>query len=323
MTQRSRSKTKPYANLSAHECGGSIRSNSGFNKNSFTKLFLQLSIALACSLFFKHPLLAAQNTNTEPAWYEIEVLIFSRQTPEPEHAEIWNRFLNVSFPAKLIVLDTDFQSSKLRYVAVPAEQSSEASSQAEPKLVPILPPYTHIAPRNTTLNQAKKRLQRTGNFEILSHYHWVQPLVDRKETLPLLIQAGKVYGDQFELEGTISLSVSRYLHIDSKLWLSSFTENQVLLDTWWGNANSNRYDTPLLDNAQQTQSKQCTKNFNVASRQLIAEPSADVTDYITTQIAELKQSRRMRSGEIHYLDHPLFGLIVTANPYTLPTKKRQ
>lgn len=319
MRQRPRSATRPYSGLSAYKYADAISSNNSLKKNSCTIFFLQLHIALACCLFFTPPLLAAQKTNTEPAWYEIEVLIFSRQTLEPGHAEIWNRFLNVSFPAKLIALDTDFHASNLSYVAVPAEQSSGPTSQAEPKLVPILPPYTHIAPKNTALNQARQRLQRSGNFEILSHYHWVQPLVDRKETLPLLIQAGKVYGDQYELEGTVSLSVSRYLHIDTELWLSSFTENQALPDMGSENIYSNSYDTtPQLSNVQQTQSKQCTKHFTPASPQVSEELSANTTDYITTQIAELKQSRRMRSGEIHYLDHPLFGVIVTVKPYTIP-----
>ena len=34
--------------------------------------------------------------------------------------------------------------------------------------------------------------------------------------------------------------------------------------------------------------------------------------------AELKQSRRMRSGELHYFDHPLFGLLVRIDKVTHP-----
>lgn len=32
----------------------------------------------------------------------------------------------------------------------------------------------------------------------------------------------------------------------------------------------------------------------------------------------LRESRRMRSGELHYLDHPLFGMLVRATPYQAP-----
>lgn len=294
-----------------------------FFGGALKKALITLATVFACSILFKQPLLAAStlNTSTDPTWYEIEVLIFSRVNPEAEQVEIWKRFLNVSFPSQLTVLDTDFKSSELRYHKIfPQDGNKANNSVPEAKLIPLWPPYTHMGDKNSKLNQAKKRLQRNGNFQILSHYHWVQPLVDRKETHPILVQAGKVYGDQYQLEGTIALSVSRYLHIDTNLWLSAFTENQTLLDTWWINTDNDNNETPLLSKAHQTQSRQCSKNFTTVSKQIASDNHSTAsrnltTDYITTQIAELKQSRRMRSGEIHYLDHPLFGVIVTANPY--------
>ncbi len=33
---------------------------------------------------------------------------------------------------------------------------------------------------------------------------------------------------------------------------------------------------------------------------------------------ELKESRRMRSGELHYFDHPVFGMLLRATPYEPP-----
>ena len=33
---------------------------------------------------------------------------------------------------------------------------------------------------------------------------------------------------------------------------------------------------------------------------------------------ELKESRRMRSGELHYFDHPVFGMLLRATPYEAP-----
>jgi hypothetical protein len=38
----------------------------------------------------------------------------------------------------------------------------------------------------------------------------------------------------------------------------------------------------------------------------------------TLQRFRMKQHRRMRSGEIHYLDHPMFGVVVLATPYEPP-----
>ena len=40
----------------------------------------------------------------------------------------------------------------------------------------------------------------------------------------------------------------------------------------------------------------------------------------TTGHIRFKQSRRMRSGELHYLDHPKLGVIVRIDPVTIPTE---
>jgi hypothetical protein len=37
---------------------------------------------------------------------------------------------------------------------------------------------------------------------------------------------------------------------------------------------------------------------------------------VPLQSYRMQQSRRMRSGEMHYLDHPFFGLIVKFTRYT-------
>ena len=34
-------------------------------------------------------------------------------------------------------------------------------------------------------------------------------------------------------------------------------------------------------------------------------------------VYSMQQSRRMRSGELHYLDHPVFGLAIKVTPYKL------
>ncbi|HEY9032743.1 MAG TPA: CsiV family protein, partial [Pseudomonadales bacterium] len=35
-------------------------------------------------------------------------------------------------------------------------------------------------------------------------------------------------------------------------------------------------------------------------------------------VAVMRQQRRLRSREIHYIDHPLFGLVVEIRPFELP-----
>ena len=39
--------------------------------------------------------------------------------------------------------------------------------------------------------------------------------------------------------------------------------------------------------------------------------------------ALVNESRRLRSGEVHYLDHPVLGMIVRAGPVDIPSVLRE
>ena len=70
----------------------------------------------------------------------------------------------------------------------------------------------------------------------------------------------------YEVEGTISMTRGRYLHIDVQLWMN---EHGSLIDK-------------------------------------------------RNSFIELRESRRMRSREVHYLDHPAFGMLVNVVPADVP-----
>jgi hypothetical protein len=57
-----------------------------------------------------------------------------------------------------------------------------------------------------------------------------------------------------------------------------------------------------------------------AGNEAMPADTADI-DLLKYRVFRLQQSRRMRSSEIHYLDHPLFGVIAQVTPYELPQPK--
>jgi len=320
---------KPHPKSTAHNMINSFAQGSAASTKTSSIGFLLTATLIISGMIFSLNLHAAEEIETEdtsPSWYEIELVIFSRVNPDPSHNEYWNQYLKLSFPSKLGVLDTNFSPSKLRYVEVEEKEEEKPNANKEnaasKKLVPVYPPYTNLEIKSTRLLYAENRLKQNGQFKILSHTRWVQPLTEKESSIPLLFQAGNIYNDLYELEGTILVSVSRYIHIDSNLWLSSFTENQTLLDTWWSEADEEQTLVPAFNQSQFTKSNQCSKNFNLINTQNVKEDARQEQsiDYIITQIAQMKQSRRMRSNEVHYLDHPLFGIIVTTKPYSLPVE---
>lgn len=110
------------------------------------------------------------------------------------------------------------------------------------------------------------------------------------------------------LDGTIELVVSRYLHIHADLYFTRSVE--------W-------------DEAVMARGRGADALAGVASDGEAADDDEDAppaTEAIAPAIARgpddeamlsfpFRQSRRMRSGELHYLDHPLIGILVLVTPY--------
>ena len=117
-----------------------------------------------------------------------------------------------------------------------------------------------------------------GGYRILGHGRWHQRIASRGEQTPILIQLGDFLKDGLrEVEGYIELSLGRFLHVNARLW---FAVN----------------DEDVRDD-------------------LLVDPwSPDESDH---SYYELLESRRMRSGEPHYLDHPAIGILIRIDPLPL------
>jgi hypothetical protein len=148
--------------------------------------------------------------------------------------------------------------------------------------------YTSLPLSARMLNAQTRSIHRSSAFRLLHHDAWIQPIATADKSI--LIQAGEQYGDAFELDGTIALRVSRYLHVETQLWFTSF---QRVAE-----------DIPLSQFSQQPERYK---------KLLLAESRKNA--FITEQTFLLKQSRRMRSGETHYLDHPRFGVMIRIKPH--------
>jgi hypothetical protein len=123
-----------------------------------------------------------------------------------------------------------------------------------------------------TLSAQARRLEASGDFQILEHIGWHQRVPARNAPQRIYIHKDN------ELQGYLSVTLGRYLHTAATLWLDpvGFTISPSFTSDGTGPSDLQR------------------------------------------PYAELKQSRRMRSGELHYFDHPLFGLLVRIDKVTHP-----
>jgi len=121
-----------------------------------------------------------------------------------------------------------------------------------------------------------------GQYEPLLHLAWRQPVEHGRGALPVYLTTEP--GSSVlppRLEGTLKLGVNRYLHTELDLVLRSVK-------------------APRASTAR--------------------EGDASLAQRAGYRSYRLQERRRMRSGELHYVDHPLMGVLLLVRSYGLAEK---
>jgi hypothetical protein len=115
-------------------------------------------------------------------------------------------------------------------------------------------------PRNDLrLSADASRLARSGDYRVLYHGGWLQPIGSRNQARSVRVKAST---EGYELDGSISVYRNRFLHAQPNLQLSRHS----------------------------------------AAR--------DQTGAYRPAAWMLQDARRMRSNEVHYIDHPHMGILM-------------
>ncbi len=253
----------------------------------------------------------------EKPLYDVEIVIF-KNVKVPKSREY---VLPVSSPSR----DDDM-----------LDLSSPASVAAARELG-----YEILGSEELRLLEIVTRLVESPRYELLLHASWRQPGLEREQALPIWIRGGRIYGNEYtsidnqieflenvppapgdeepgqnyefdeqtlealelqlleqqtlgmhqglyDLEGKITIALSRYLHAYTDLVLR---RPRLSAEALPSNAATDRYlaayaaDTRILNNH------------------------------------SLKENRRMRSRNLHYLDHPEFSLLILITPYEKPAEE--
>ena len=148
---------------------------------------------------------------------------------------------------------------------------------------------------DSSLQAILRSLRRSSRFTVLSQQSWVQPI--GSEPTPVLVQAGQRYDDRFEVEGTLSFTRSRFLHLQTNLWYTVFEPKSGESNPFLAGFQSNLSDEILSQHPE------------------LVKVERERGQYFAARTHPMFQSRRMRSDELHYIDHPLFGIVVRINRF--------
>ncbi len=219
------------------------------------------------------PLLA--DAKEEPRWYQVEVIIFSQNSPDYHQSEIW---------------PLDFKLPNL-------EKSRELIKYKKPATSQLPAAFSLAAPKSLQLRDTASRIKRAKDVELMLHLAWVQPGLDEKQAVPVHIYEGMFSAQEGELpklDGTLRLTLSRYLHLESDLiWREPLPPGMPVAQSLTSGTTS-QLASATAEELLETTAKTAGPNY---------------------QVFRMQQSSRMRSSELHYQDHPVFGIIAVVNRY--------
>lgn len=248
---------------------------SGITMRRFLHLCASLVLATASGI--------ASAKNYAGNTFEIEMIVFGRDSGLAQSGENWPASPRLEYPQQWV----DFNS-----------MDGET---------PLLQPVA------TRLDNKVAAIRRARGQQVLFHKAWRQVLQNKRNSPAVVINGGSPVGDHHQLEGSVTISVARYLHLSTNLWLSEFGAQQPsVADTTTSRgialprppvAEQNMSDEPMGLSGQSAQA--------LTVDAIRSEPRPPLT---ASRVAVLQQERRMRSGELHYLDHPRFGILIEVRP---------
>lgn len=133
-----------------------------------------------------------------------------------------------------------------------------------------------LATTQYRLGPQQVSLRRSAQYRPVAHLAWRQTVQDRQSARPLRLPVSRSDTGTAYVDGNVTVAVERYLHLSLDLVLHT----------------------------------------GVAGLQ--AERELGETELLFDQpepVFKLVEQRRMRSQEIHYFDHPRFGVLALITPY--------
>jgi hypothetical protein len=228
-------------------------------------------------------------------YYDFEIIIFEAMDQESKISEVWESNLTIEPPETFVTLGQPFPGP------MPKEYNPKYTFKFLPK-------------SDYRLNQEAKLLENNDDYRILMHIAWRQPGMSEATTLPIHLHKEFIITQEVNstppladpdmpavnlpvptrtttqkravLDGYLKIILSRYLHADFNLVLNT--------------------GLPLTPEA----SPPITTGFQTGT-----ETGTEIVNDPVIISYKLQETRKMRSKEIHYIDHPVIGVVMLAWPF--------
>ncbi|MDV7103036.1 peptidoglycan binding protein CsiV [Vibrio sp. TH_r3] len=225
--------------------------------------------------------------------FDIELIIFKRLVDPEQQSESWpNHLPPIDFSNVGSFEDTAYKQSK----GVSVRNSYQLSNQVT-------------------------RLNKHAGYQVLMHKVWRQGDQGKAYAPKFHIRAGKDYSTSFNTDGSEKRNVSNSdlgefneLTIDSPLYeldgeLQVYVQHYLFLETTLDLKAPGTRDV-VVESLEQDIVVSSPETDDTVQFGEMKQITPIVQQEKFLKSYRMKQKRRMRSSETHYLDHPLLGIIV-------------
>ena len=265
---------------------------------NMTKFIAFITLALSTQIIFAK---TGKNDKEAITWYQVEVLLFKN---------------NKEYKQDKSDITLNIPSPEEQYVLIKSDPM--LSSQLK-----------RLPSSSLTLNKSFTAITRSKDFEVLEFAGWKQPLIKNKTGIPLTIRAGKQFGEHHEIEGQLTFRKNRYLHVKADIYMANYEKmTNISIQKWllnddfsthsFSSITNNSIPETITETITETTTSTPEKNSTKLETDVFFAINEKEINYIASNIAHMNESRRMRSGEIHFLDHPKFGILITVEPTDPP-----
>lgn len=287
-------------------------------------IFFFFATALALT-----PLVAAQQSSEQPAATDPTPETSQQQSADGREAAP-DAPREDYYRAEFVILERVIDAD-----AINERMASRMPAPPDPEITEILRAVDENGTAETTLDlvragdlhlrSAAERLENSGKYRVLLATGWYQSFPPDFEGEPLRVAIGDWLdgAGHRDVEGNITIDRQRYLHVDVKLnhWQPMPSQEPPVDDI---NASEQEAGQPSTEagaaadeaSDENTRAEQATDTAGTTLGALESsdQPGQALIAGVNWPRAELltwiRENRRMRSEEVHFLDSPTIGVLV-------------
>ncbi len=233
---------------------------------------------------------------TDVRYYDVEIIVFENTRPKYSQSEFWKK--------------NTVQAEPETYVQIGQPIPFELPEIYDPLLT-----FQFIENTAYKLNDIVTSLNESNFHKVLLHSAWRQPGMSKENALSVKIYH-QIPAKKTDITDTLNSDTANNIYqseqqsnnINSSF--NTITENNLsnngFLLSGYIKLILSRYLHLKIDLSYHEQKSNTTEQF-------ISDEFGE--DYLLPDVYNISQTRRLRSKELHYIDHPVISIIALITPY--------